>query len=189
MISRVSSKRQMYDLLASGLLGNTIPQYFSVESWRASGDDRKYGTWGVRTQQAGGPCRLQCPVDEVEATAAGFEAAGNRINISCMDDAFATCTLWADVWDSPTGIIVYGIEWPKISEGWTWRNSMPTRGRHWQGLAATMLLRRHLNPNSYDDIAEIFARWPGHVLELTALDRSFGTIPHRNGIHWELRNY
>lgn len=183
---QVRDKTQMYRMLAAGEFGNTIPQYFSVGEWQA-GDAEKYPAWGVRTLTPGGPCRLNCPREEVEATAASF--APHRVNISCMVDRVAAVTLWADVWDSPSGLVVYGIESPKTEEGWTWRNSMPTRGRHWEGTAARLLLARHLNANSVEDVREVFERFPGHVLEFSALDRCFGTVPHRNHVVWEVRNY
>lgn len=66
---------------------------------------------------------------------------------------------------------------------------MPTKGRHWFGSAARVLLTKHLNPNSYDDMSVLCDRLPGHVVELSALDRFYGTVPHRNAIVWEVRNY
>ena len=183
----VHDKATMYQLLAVGAFGNTIPQFFSVDEWKKSPDSSKYDSWGVRTQTPGGPCRLRCPTEEVAVTAASFAPHG--LNISCMVDDVAQVTLWADVWDSPTGWVVYGVEHPDTAGGWTWRNSMPTKGRHWEGLAAKMLLRRHLNANSYEDVGEVFDRYPGHILELSALDKCFGVMPHRNAVVWEARLY
>ena len=104
-----------------------------------------------------------------------------------MVDRVATVTLWADIWDSPTGLVVYGIEYPDTSR-LTWRTGMPTLGRHWDGIAARHLAR-HLNPNSLEDLAAVFVQWPGHVCELSALDRCLGTVPHRNAVVWEVRLY
>jgi len=52
-----------------------------------------------------------------------------------------------------------------------------------------MVLRKHLNPNSLDDLSTVLDRWPGHVVELSAVEGCFGTVPGRNGIVWEVRNY
>jgi hypothetical protein len=54
----VATKAQMYRLLAAGRFGNTTPQFFSVEDWKASPDAARYPTWGVRTLTPGGPCRF-----------------------------------------------------------------------------------------------------------------------------------
>lgn len=185
----VADKATMYRLLAAGAFGNTIPQYFSVAEWEASGDARRFRWWGVRTLTPGGPCRLNCPAEEVEATVAGF--APHKPNISLMADRVAAVTLWADVWDAPAGLVVEGIEHPRTADGWTWRNSMPdpTKRRRWEGTAAKLVLRRHLDANDLDDLAAVFDRWPGHVLELSALDRCLGIRPHRRGIVWEVRRY
>jgi hypothetical protein len=180
----IKSKAAMYSLLAAGSLGNTIPQYFAVADWRQSGDDLRYGYWGVRSQIPGGPCRLYCPTAEVEQTAASF---GCDFNISMMIDAVATVTLWADIWESPTGLMVYGIEYPP--RGSSWRSLMPTTGRHWYGLAAKLLLQKHLNANSYSDVAEMLQRYDGHVLELSATEECIGRVPHRNHTTWEIRDY
>jgi hypothetical protein len=186
-VGAITDKRQMYDLLAAGRLGNTTQQWFDLDVWQSSPEADRFKWWGVRTLTPGGPCRLNCPNHEVAATALKFMDAGHRCNISIMLDRVCRVTLWCDIWDSPTGLVVYGIEHPP--EGGSWRALMPTQGKHWTGTAARMLLKRHLNPNSLDDVFELFERWPGHVLELSACDRPMGVLPDRNAIHWEMRLY
>lgn len=187
MSAMIGSKAEMYRLLAAGLLGNTIPQYFSVDEWRTSGDDQRCQWWGVRTLRPGGPCRLNCPVNEVEETTRRPEFAAAGVNISMMVDRFCRVTLWAEAIDSPGGLVVYGIEYPP--EGGSWRAEMPTKGRHWEGVAARHLLRRHMNPNSFEDMLAAFEKWPGHVYEFSACNKTFGSVPHRNCVIWEVRNY
>lgn len=185
MTERIGNKRQMYALLAGGAFGNTIRQFFSVSEWRAHPDSRRYPFWGVRTMTPGGPCRLNCPAGEVEATAAAY--AGHAVNVSCMIDRVLAVTLWADVYDAPGGLLVYGIEHPP--RGGSWRALMPSQGRQWRGAAARLLLRRHLNASSLADMEAVLERWPGHVYEVSACDRCFGTVPGRNGVVWEVRDY
>lgn len=181
----ISSKEQMYRLLARGAFGNTTQQYFDLDTWKASDEYRRCPMWGVRSLVAGGPCRLYCPREEVEETVRKF--GGVKFNVSIMVDTYAKVLLWADIWDSPSGLVVYGIEYPP--QGGSWRALMPTQGKHYEGTAARMLLRRCLNENSYNDIEEVFNKWPGHVLELSACDRWLGVVPGRNHVVWELRNY
>jgi hypothetical protein len=184
----ITNKPQMYAMLAGGRLGNTIPQYFTVHDWVKSGDADRYGWWGVRTLKPGGPCRLNCPRAEVMSTAYEF---AQPVNISMMIDKCCTVTAWLELWDSPAGLVVEGVEYPDTAGGWTWRNSMPDpqRRKRWEGVAARVILRRHLNANSLDDVTELLGRHPDHVFELSATDRCFGTVPHRNHITWELRLY
>lgn len=182
----VANKSQMYELLTAGRFGNTIPQYGSVEEWVASGDPQRYPFWGVRTKTPGGPCRLNCPVAEVEATVKSFRP--HPPNISVMISSVGRVTWLGDVWDSPTGLICSGVEYPKRVHDWRqlMNKGVPSR---WEGLAARRLLQRHLNPNSYDDLVGILEGFPSHVVELSAMDVCFGVIPHRNAIIWEVRAY
>lgn len=191
MPTAVTTKSDMYKRLAAGEFGNAIPQYFSVEEWRASGDDRRFALWGVRSARTSmhPACRLNCPAAEVAAHVATHFADGP--NISMMVDAVAGIGAWLEVWDAPGGLVVEGIERPDVAGGWTWRNSMkePSRRRRWEGVAARLVLARHLNENSRDDLAALLDRYPDHVVEVSALDRCIGNVPHRNGVVWEVRAY
>lgn len=186
----IRDKATMYRMLSAGEFGNTIPQYFSVEAWKASGDDRRYEMWGVRSATVANhpACRLYCPADEVEAYAAKhFDTP----NISMMVDAVAGVLAWLEVWDSPTGLVVEGILHPPLCEGWNWRNSMkrPERRKRFEGVVATFALRQVLNENSFDDLRDVLHRFPNHVVELSALNACIGSKPHRNAVVWEVRNY
>lgn len=183
----ITSKSAMYPLLAAGAFGNTIPQYFGVAAWRASGDADRYPTWGVRTLTPGGPCRLYCPAAEVEATVREYEAAGHGVNVSLMIDSVVDVTLYADVYDSERGLAVYCVENP--GKGASWRVAMPQRGVQYYGLEARRVLARHLNPSSLADLWAVIEHYPGHVVELSACSRCVGTVPGRNGVIWEVRQY
>jgi hypothetical protein len=187
MSTTITHKAHMYKLLARGALGNTTPQYFSVEEWEASPEYDKYEWWGVRTLTPGGPCRLNCPKGEIAATARSQEFSAHGVNISCMLDRIRTVTLWGEVCELPSGLTAYGIEYPP--KNGSWRALMPFQGKTWEGTAARLLLRRHLNENSYDDLCDLLDKWPGHVVEFSAVDGMFGTMPGRNAIIWEVRQY
>lgn len=181
---QVTNKRQMYYLLTLGAFGNTIPQYSSVEEWRDSGDDRRYPSWGVRTKTPGGPCRLLCPAEEVEATVCSFTP--HLPNISVMISTIGRVSWLGDVTYGPGGWVLSGIEYPERYHDWRPLMRSPNR---WEGLVARTLLRRHLNSNSLADLEALVDRFPDHVYELSCLDRCFGTVPGRNAILWEVRKY
>jgi hypothetical protein len=183
----VLRKSRMYSLLSAGAFGNTIRQWFDVGEWERSDDAARIPVWGVRTLTPGGPCRLYCPRDEVRATAERPEYAAAGVNVSMMIDAVCAVTLWADVYDSDAGVVVYGIEHP--GKGASWRKDMPSKGRQFTPLQSRLLLGRHLNPSSLADLGAVLERWPGHVVELSACDRCFGTVPGRNAVVWEVRKY
>lgn len=183
----VLSKNRMYQMLQDGAFGNTLPIYWSVDKWEA--DPKTYGIamWGIRSSVPGGPCRLWCPREEVRETFMSPEYQRFSPNITMMVDAVATITLWADVYDSDSGLLVYGIEYPPKNGGW--RAFMPSQGKEYRGLSARLLLEKHLNSNSLADLQALRDKWPGHVYELSAMNRCLGTVPHRNAILWECRLY
>jgi hypothetical protein len=189
--SPIRTKVEMYDRLSAGEFGNTIPQFLSVADWQASPDSSRFSLWGVRSARHSmhPDCRLNCPAAEVAEYAERHFPDGP--NISMMVDNVATITAWLEIVESDTGLVVEGIEWPAVDQGWTWRNSMrdPIRRQAWSGASAKAVLRRHLNPNSLDDLWEVLDRWPGHVVELSALDCCFGTTRGRNAVVWEVRDY
>ena len=186
-MSAVTNKAAMYQLLSEGAFGNTIAQFFSVEDWQASADRRRFPLWGVRTLTPGGPCRLNCPSDEVAAVFAQYTGAGQAANISAMVSAVYLARWMGDVFEDHTGLRCYGIEYPR--QGLSWRLAMPVDGVETRGLAARQLLRRHLNASSLADLEAVLECWPGHVVELTAFDCCVGQVPGRNAVIWEVRYY
>lgn len=185
----ITRKDQMYRLLMGGAFGNTNPSYNSLDDWYKSLPDSPIKTWGIRSLDPGGPCQFYVPTLAVPETCAAFIRQGSNFNISPMIDYFRTVTLWADVFDDPagSGLKVYGIEYPK--RGASWREFMPIEGKTWEGTLARCLLRKHLNPSSLADLWAIFEHWPNHVVELSAVEGTYGTVPGRNAVIWEVRNY
>ena len=63
------------------------------------------------------------------------------------------------------------------------------------GWQATELLRKYCDPASYDWIQEATELYSDHtgvdtpVIEFTCFTINVGTIPHRNTVIWEIRNY
>jgi hypothetical protein len=70
----------------------------------------------------------------------------------------------------------------------SWRTHMKNP-RLWEGSAASVLLRSVLNENSHDDLMTLVDLYPDHVVELSALNVCFGTVPGRNAVIWEVRKY
>jgi hypothetical protein len=180
----IKTKQQMYELLAAGRLGNTVPQYFDLPTFFANAGSIRY--WGIRSLTPGGPCHLNVNAYLVPSIIRQEYIPGTY-NISMMVDQIYTVTAWLEIWDSPTGLVVYGIEYPP--RGTSWRKDMPSMGKQYEGIAAHMLLRKHLNPNSYSDVMDMLDTYPNHIVELSALENCLGTVPHRNHITCEVRDY
>lgn len=176
----------MYRLLSEGAFGNTIRQYFDVDEWESCPDAQRIAVWGIRSLVPGGWCRMYCPREKVREEI-GYWTDGKAYNISCMIDAVRNVTLWADVYDHEKGLVVYGIEYPP--KGGVWRQLMPSQGREYRGVDALVMLKRHLNECSLADLEALREKYPGHVYELSACTRPIGTVPNRNAVMWEVRQY
>lgn len=177
----ITSKRVMYEMLGRGDFGNTLVQYAGVAEWVADGGP-SLPWWGVRTKTPGGPCRLNCPAQEVAATAASF--APHQINISVMISSVGQVTFLGELYDAPGGAVLTGREWPPQVHDWRPEMRTPTT---WTGAAVPLMLRRHLNPSSHEDLAALREAYPGHVYEFSCMDVCYGTVPGRNTIMWEVR--
>lgn len=56
-------------------------------------------------------------------------------------------------------------------------------------LVAQALLKKFLWPASYDDLLELFERFPDSVIEFGAYNCQIGDWTGRNTVFWEVRNY
>jgi hypothetical protein len=184
----VLTKIDMYARLNAGEFGNTLPAWEDPNDWWADvrelpGLDRRL--WGVRSKVANDPLtKLNVPTAEV-FDRVGLISAG--ANITCMVKPWSP-QLECDVCRRPDGpgLTVSGNVGP-IKPG-SWREHMKTP-KLWEGSRATVILGYHLNANSYDDLMILLEEYPDHVVELSALDHCFGTVPGRNAVIWEVRKY
>jgi hypothetical protein len=182
--SPVTDKKDMYRRLAAGEFGNVIPQYFTIREWLDSGV--KYALWGVRhTVVSGFPgTRLDVPSADVERVVreGGF---GEQYNISPMVHRIGNIQWEGDVARLTTGLVCSGNVGPAPG---SWRRHMLTP-RLWERSAAVALLAQVLNVHSLADVTRLLDDYPDHVIELSALDCCFGTLPGRNAVVWEVRRY
>jgi len=57
---------------------------------------------------------------------------------------------------------------------------------HW---VVPALIRKYFNAASYDDLMQLFDLFPGCAVEFSCYSQNVGTLPGRNTIFWEVRNY
>jgi len=184
----VLTKSDMYRRIVRGDFGNTLPRFFTIRDWLSSPEYKRGDLWGVQhTSIPGFPgTRLNVPKKEV-AHVIETGRFGRDFCISPMVTQFGATRWEGDVcrrWDGP-GLLCSGNARPAPG---SWRTHMRSP-KLWQGSAAETLLRTVLNENSYDDLMILLQEYPGHVIELSALDVCFGTVPGRNAVVWEVRRY
>lgn len=184
---RVADKASMFRLLQEGAFGNTTPQWFSVEAWQSDRlGARTGGLWGIRSAATSGGdkrTKLNVPVEEVPGLVQQWFPGGGG-QISPMVDHSAT--LRAHVHRDHQGTQLWYVEGLRQV---SWREAFAIHSRRCERTAAELILRRHLNENSFDDLHALLDRFDGHIVELTAMDRCYGTVPHRNTVIWEVRDY
>jgi hypothetical protein len=186
----VKNKAEMYRKLYRGDFGNTVPMWFDISKWYSDTMAIPYDGiewWGIRSLTPGGPCKLNCHDSLVFPIACEYQRLGHKINISPMIDRLVTVTMWANVFRSDTGLVLECIENP--DKGSNWRADMPTKAKSYSGITALLLLRKHLNADTFDDLLILLREYPDSVVELSATEQQFGTVPGRNAIIWEVRNY
>jgi hypothetical protein len=180
-MNRITNKQQMYALLRSGFLGNTTPSYYNLEEWRPNRHQSQL--WGLRSMIPNDPAGvLDLPTASVEAWVTANLKAG--FSISPMVDQWLTFR--GEVLDGPGGLTLCGLFGLRDIK---WRTAFARHLMTWEGVLATSILQQVMNENSYSDLWDLIERYPNHVIEFTCLDRCYGTIPHRNAIVWEVRDY
>lgn len=68
------------------------------------------------------------------------------------------------------------------------RPALAEHGAFAQGLAARWLIRRFMDAPSYENLLDLFDRYPGHVVEFTCFSRKVGVLGW-NTVYWEVRSY
>lgn len=177
MKTPVTTKSQMYSLMAAGAFGNVSPAWTDYNEW-ARGP--RFGLWGLRHRTTPGfrGTRLNVPTEEVRnhlETAFGMRG----YNISPMTPGRV---LWeGDV----TEFYACGNLSPVSG---TWRTHMK-KPVQWRNTQARCYFRAYMTPDSYDDLQILLESYPDHVVELSILDSCYGTVPGRNAVVWEVRKY
>lgn len=182
----LTTKADMYAALTAGRLGNTLPQYFDVRTWARDANHAVYKLWGVRSMIPGGPGAMYLDFTATLGMLTRLTTDGVPFNVSPM---VYDVTLMANVYPSVGGLYVHYVEFPPY--GVSWRDLFGTPGvaKHATGIAACNLLKCHLNPNSYDDVAGLLDLYPDHVVEFSTTANCIGLLPHRNYVTWEVRKY
>lgn len=172
----VKSKAENYALLKAGAFGNTNPSWETLEEFLLA-DWR--GEVAIRSKKPGGVFRAHLQPGEV----AGFLCHyPEGYNISPMlPDRHRT--FQGEIGRTPEWCLLYSLE--KCHSREAFRRS----GRWVHGLTAISLVKHFFNENSYDDFLLLVEQYPDSVIEFSALSICYGTVPHRNVVIWEVRNY
>lgn len=168
----IRTKKEMYEKLLAGEFGNTARSWLTYEALMASGYD---GLVGVRSLEPGGAFRPYVPVSEVvPATAVMYSEMQKDEHILLQGEAYR----------SVEGLYLFASH-----EQTHMRPALRNSGKHYWRLQAYAELEAALWPTDFDELMNLLADYPDSVVEFSAYSREVGTVPHRNTIIWEVRNY
>jgi hypothetical protein len=172
---KITNKQQFYALWRQGLLGNQPRVWADVKALVRS----KYiGCVTMRsTGAAGSRTRYNVPVQQ----AINEAWPGATFNESMPDDVLI---MQGEAAQRPGGLVLTY----SMTPGLPMRKAME-RPLTATGLSALSLLRHSADPHTMLDIEAIFDLYPDAVIEFGAYGRKLGTLPHRNTIIWEVRDY
>lgn len=179
----IRTKREMYEAYHRGRFGNRLRAWSGVQAWRES---EYQGEVVLRSKSsAGGRVAYRLDASEVASTleAWGVEltSAEIEINESAPD----------------SDILIQGeVERSELYLTLTFstlrlpmRDALARDSNTVTGLKALLLLRRYLDPSSFDDLWGLLEDFDGAVVEFSCWSSDVGICPRRNTVFWEVRHY
>lgn len=174
---QIRNKQEFYCLWSAGLLGNKPHTWETADELAASGFAGKVG---IRSKVKGGPCLYHLPVEEVLRRVQSWPCAYSLSE--AMPDHLLL--IQGELQRQAGGLVLtYSCE-----RGITMRQAME-RPLTAVRVNALRLLREHLWPSSCEDMDDLFDLYPDAVVEFNAYECAVGTLPHRNAVIWEVRDY
>lgn len=189
----VLTKADCYSRIVTGEFGNTLPRWIG---------DRDRHEWCYDASVPGAPALWGVQ----HTTLPGFPGTKLNVPTARVLDTILDGGFGDDYCISPmiTSLPGLGARWEgdvsrdEVGRVYCSGSSNPAPGswrthmkspKLWTGASALALLRTVLNENSFDDLMLLLDAYPGHVVELSATDKCYGTVPGRNAVIWEVRKY
>jgi hypothetical protein len=179
---KIKNKRQMYDLLIAGRLGNTIQMWRSLNELFLS---TYTGMVTVRSLTVSDPLRIYN--DTIASVVRKLRQANG---LRRTDLVFGAAP--------PDGQRILQGEFCRLPDGWHLRyNRLPlpmrtafeTENMHAHGLTALRLVQSSVCPADFDDMREVLDVYSGCIIEFSSYECGVGINTSRNTIIWEARNY
>lgn len=182
---KIENKAQMYELLASGCLGNRFRIWETDEEFRAAVDAGFDWLVGVRCVGCPGlPYYHHKTYEEaIEIGAHLRKAHGYPIRYyEASPDQYIT--IQGEFVEADHGPM---LEWSTVKTHM--RAALAQERNMLYGPGARLVLKRELSEASYEDFLALGQLYPNAVIEFTAYEIFVGDSPGRNACVWECRNY
>lgn len=182
---KITRKQQMYQLLKSGRLGNTIQMWTYPELLQEKHlPDRisiRYNSYKLH-----GPCKTHIPIQELNKWLNYYHNQGWR-----RETAIFSVELPDDkrILQGQFCISEHFYDLTYTTQPLPMRQAFKKEQKYASGIEALSIMQSNIDPASLDDIIELSKYYEGAVVEFTACSVDIGRLPHRNTIIWEVRNY
>jgi hypothetical protein len=178
----IRTKAEFYRLWEAGCLGNKL------RTWRDPAEAYRSGAPVVGFREigkaGGGKLQIVCR-EAIVPTAHDWRMDGR---------AYMICEAAPDERGTIQGEVMRGVG------GWRGTLGLSTGLRMREaaargllvpraGAAVVALMDRYMDPSSRDDVEDLLELYPDAVVEFTCYECMVGSLPGRNTIIWEVRNY
>lgn len=171
--------------------GNKGPNWGTLDEWKASGYKGLVHIRSKRPSDKNGQSPYNVPMEEVEQRCKEIRASPDTHYLAGM--APSSQTLFQGevqvlpISMAPEDIAGLYLRFSTVAK--PMREALAEQAWHAQGIMASWLLKRYMDPTSYDWLQELLDEYPGHVIEFSVYDCYWGTLPSVNTVFWEVRLY
>lgn len=179
---QIRNKAEFFKLWKEGVLGNRTNLWEDPYDAFAS-EAKEIGFREIG--KTGGGHWEKVPKDEVFITARRWQKAGR---IFLMDDG---CPDWCRTIQGEICETYRGIQGFLDTVGQLPMRPAMAAGhmKHYNELDTRLLVRKHMDPSSQDDLWDLLEKYPDATIEFSCFGVNVGVFPRRNTIFWEVRNY
>jgi hypothetical protein len=186
----VCNKSDFVRRYQNGEFGNASISWPSVAAWveadEQQGGERDKNLYHMRNRIAGGPTMYNLHRNELKRFSQAPWAQRPNWYVSMMAPHDET-VIQGELRLAPCGLEVFYSDTREPMRP----SLLSPRARTVQGLTAVGLLRRSMDPGSFDWVQELLVNYPGHTIEFSVFRRPWGTLAglgYRTVI-WEVRFY
>lgn len=183
-MNSVLTKEENYKLYEAGAYGNKIRTWKNLEGLKASDFT---GNVVIRYKVVDRPLSLRgVGVEHIDQYITELEAEGYNRELMTFNEMAPDqyLTIQGEVMLSPRHYTLTYSDVPTLM-----KLAFKQRRIYSEGVEAMMLLRRHMEPASYDDLQDIFDEHPDCIVEFSCYSITLGSCPRRNTVFWEVRSY
>ena len=184
----VLTKKDFVRRYEQGEFGNRSPTWNTLKEFLRARRSR-FELVHIRNRVAGGPTWYNIAAHDVEGIVSGITNGVSRA--AKLEDLYfslmaptARTLFQGEVQHSCQHLCLYYSYVPKPM-----RQSLIEGGVHAEGLRAKLLLDWYLDTPSREWLDWLLLAYPGHVVEFSVYGVKWGSLPNRNTVIWEVRNY